>query len=221
MPEKNSSIEVDVEDLAQRFRKELEVITKHQLNFSTINVLLFSYGQLRQLGEQFASNPNQVPPGEMLLAHEALTTSVVASYGRLFTMGKGTTKLDPNKIPAEHKAAHDELMGLRHDRYAHNGSHVTTTTTVALSVENGAVIVRPEQTAGIYIGGADSWEPLFLWINRHLVENIHNYLTDLSRKSGIEWKMNEGPAPSWMDALFDADTKENGSKGEQSISTDV
>lgn len=187
--------------ISLQYERELKIIQDHQLNFSTVNVLLFSYGQLQQLGDRWSKADISVD--ELFLANEALTTSVVACYGRLFTRGNGATKLNPDKIPAEHKAAHEELMSLRHERYAHNGKHDSVTTNVRLSVEGNVVTVYPGQDTGTYIGGSNEWGPLFLWINRHLVETMEGYRDHLSKKTGLDWRMSTGPQPPWMDAVTD------------------
>jgi hypothetical protein len=59
---------------------------------------------------------------EAIMEHEMLTTAFVVTYARLFVSGKGGG-MSRDQIPAHLQTVHDDIIDLRHQRYAHNGGH--------------------------------------------------------------------------------------------------
>lgn len=135
---------------------------------------------------------------EFLLENEALTTALVIAYGRLFARTTNTTQLDARKIPAEFQAVHEEIIGLRNERYAHHGGHESLSSTASIELNGEEILFTQRLEMDMVLGAPKHWASLFGWMRGYLYQRVQSELAYLSRKSGVTWKMQDGPAPSWV-----------------------
>lgn len=184
-------------ELAAEFKADIERLDRMAANHLTMNEVEFVYHQLRQLVPESGMKAESITV-EFILQNEALTTALVVAYGRLFASGNGTTKLDAKKLPEAFREAHEEIISLRNERYAHHGAHHSLTTTVALESEGDDVIFGQSISVGMWFGAPIHWGPLFVWLRGHIHDRVQSELAYLSQRSGVTWKMRNGPPPSWV-----------------------
>ncbi|MGH0214426.1 hypothetical protein NKY66_10980 [Sinorhizobium meliloti] len=135
---------------------------------------------------------------EALMEQEMLTTAFVVTYSRLFVSGNGGSGVARDQIPAPLRAVHDDLIEIRHQRYAHNGGHETISSGVRIDFDDTEVRINLQVSLGLYVGGRDEWDELVTFLNAHMHERIHKILGRLKAKTGYDWKFPVGPAPAWI-----------------------
>lgn len=156
----------------------------------TTNSLTYIYHRLR--------TANIEPTTEMYLEHEMLTTAFIVTYSRLFVEGNGGSGVARDRIPSHLRHIHDEIIELRHERYAHNGGHGTVGGGVSFAFKDDEIQVGLEIRSGLWLGGRDEWEELVRFVNEHMHERLHKILARLKKRTGYEWTVPVGPAPEWV-----------------------
>lgn len=135
---------------------------------------------------------------EAVMEQEVLTTAFIVTYARLFASGSGASGFTRGSIPEHLRSVHDEIIQLRHKRYAHNGSHETLSSGIMLDFGDDGIQIKPEMSFGLYIGGRDEWKELITFIDAHMHERLMKILSRLKKKTGYEWTFPVGPAPDWV-----------------------
>ncbi|WP_157969048.1 hypothetical protein [Tropicimonas sp. IMCC34011] len=133
-----------------------------------------------------------------LMEQDVLTTAFIVTYARLFASGNGAIKLSKSDIPNHLKSVHDEIMDLRHKRYAHNDVHQTVSTKIEVIFNDDGFLLRPQISIGLCLGGRDEWRELIAFIDAHVHERLFKILDRLTRKTGYKWSFPSGPAPGWI-----------------------
>lgn len=160
------------------------------LNFSAVHNIRFWYACL----SNFPVSENIY---EDLMQMDAYTMSIIISYGRLFGEGDGATKLDKNIVPENLREVHQDILDLRHSRYAHHGKHDTIQISLDLQPIDSSILVTPRMIFGTYLGAPPQWAPLFEWLDGYMYHALHKRLEMLTLKTGLEWKIESGPEPRW------------------------
>jgi hypothetical protein len=135
---------------------------------------------------------------EDMMKMDTFTTSIIISYGRLFGDGDGATKLRKDKVPESVRHVHDDIINLRHGRYAHHGEHETIKTRLGIQANGSSIFVNPGINFLVCLGAPKEWAPLFQWLDKYMYEILYKRLDLLTKKTGIEWKIQDGPPPHWI-----------------------
>lgn len=130
---------------------------------------------------------------------DALTTSIIIAYGRLFGKGDGSTKIRVKDIPEPLRSTHDEIIDFRHARYAHHGKHnsIKIRVEVNFNESEDCFVITPNLNFGLYLGAPSHWGPLFEWLDLHNYNALQNKLNHLKKKTGVTWTINKGPTPDY------------------------
>jgi len=139
----------------------------------------------------------EVTPAAMM-EQEVLTTAFIVTYARLFAKGNGAIKLSKSDIPDRLKSVHDDIMDLRHKRYAHNDVHKTVSSGIEVIFDDDGFHLRVQMSFGLYFGGRDEWKELITFIDAHMHERLFRILDRLTKKTGYKWSFPSGPAPDWV-----------------------
>jgi len=118
---------------------------------------------------------------------EAFLTAISVSYGRLFAESKGARVLKKKLIPKHLWDAHEEVIALRNERYAHHGDHITTAPELELFVHEKEVLTQLHWRSSMPNGAPPSWKELFLWVDDFLRESFKKQMAYMSQTSGKEW----------------------------------
>lgn len=131
---------------------------------------------------------------------DAFTTSIIISYGRLFGDGEGATKLKRENVPEIVRHVHDDIINLRHGRYAHHGKHETIETRLGIQTSGSSIFINPSINFLVCLGAPKEWAPLFQWLDGHMHEMLNKRLDLLTNKTGIKWEIQDGPPPHWIES---------------------
>jgi len=135
---------------------------------------------------------------EALMEQEMLTTAFIVTYARLFVSGNGGCGVSRGQIPAHLRKVHDDIIDIRHKRYAHNGGHETTDSGIEIEFDDTEVRVNLQARLGFYVGGRNEWAELITFLDAHMHDRLQKILGRLKAKTGLEWKVPTGPAPDWV-----------------------
>lgn len=169
----------------------MERLKKMLLNIHSVACIRFWYWRL----DNFVISPQT---HEDLMTIDALTTSIVMSYGRLFSKGNGSTKLSKNIIPPSFKIVHEKIISLRNTKYAHHGGHESVESSMEINFHGECINVIPNLEISVCFGAPKEWGPLFEWLDSYMHETITQQLSLLKEITGIEWKIPNGDAPRWI-----------------------
>lgn len=184
--------ENEVKEIFKQNFKQIKSIEKMALNYFTLHNIRYWYSLL------FNYSVAEITINE-LLQIEALTTSISIAYGRLFGKNEaGTKKLEHDIIPKEFSLAHNEIINLRHKRYAHHGEDSAISKSVKPQYIGGRFKIELNIEIGFYYGAAKHWAPLFAWLDKYMYETLHKNIESLTQKTGYIWEMPNGPAPKWV-----------------------
>jgi len=183
--------EEEIRELVSNNLTHVDRLKKMALNLHSVSCIRFWYWRL---GNFYKSSDLH----EDIMEMDALTTSIVISYGRLFGTGEGTTKLKNNIVPPPLEIIHNNIITLRNTKYAHHGNHESIEAKVEISFNGLSLEVIPNLEFGIYLGAPKDWAPLFEWLDNHMHETITKHLSFLTKTTGIEWDMPYGDAPRWV-----------------------
>lgn len=177
-----SFTEQDAKAYIDKNRKHIDRLKRTVTNLVTAQDLILYLRRLKEVGEKAKLTSDFHDVKDI----EAYLTVLVMSYGRLFTESKGAPVLRRKIIPAHLITAHDELISLRHERYAHHGNHTTVTTVLDLLVMENEVEAKIQWQAFVYNGPAPQWEELFEWIHKHIEDLVTKEFAFLST-TGKQW----------------------------------
>jgi hypothetical protein len=136
---------------------------------------------------------------EAVLEQEMLTTAFIVTYSRLFTKATGVRVFSRDVIPGHLKSVHDEIIDIRHRRYAHNGGHETLESGLEIFFSDSKFQVNTPLSLRVIIGGRDEWKELISFIDLHIYEALYKILGRLKKNTGYEWTYPTGPKPDWKD----------------------
>ncbi len=135
---------------------------------------------------------------ESMMEQEMLTSAFIVTYARLFASGKGASGISKSSIPVHLKSVHDDIIQLRNNRYAHNGTHGTVKSGIKVDFDNSGFQIGVQMSLGFYVGGRDEWEELITVIDTLMHERLTRILGRLKEKTGHDWTFPSGPAPAWV-----------------------
>jgi hypothetical protein len=183
--------EEEKQELINKHQPDIDRLEKMLLNIHSVASIRFWYWRLGN----FVKSPHLY---EDLMTMDALTTSIVMSYGRLFNAGTGTTKMSTKIIPSSFELVHQDIIKLRNNKYAHHGGHESIESKVALEVKEEYINVTPNLEIIMCLGAPKEWGALFEWLDNYMHEIIEKQLSYLTKKTGIKWNMPNGEAPRWI-----------------------
>ncbi|MCI9500203.1 MAG: hypothetical protein HFE69_21475 [Enterobacter hormaechei subsp. steigerwaltii] len=135
---------------------------------------------------------------ESAFEQEMLTTAFVVAYSRLFVDGKGTAGISRKKIPKHLRSVHDEIIQIRHERYAHNGRHDSLSSNLEIIYDGSNFNLDLQLSFGLFIGGRNEWEELVKFIDEYMVDQLQKILLRLKEKTGSEWIFPSDPNPDFI-----------------------
>jgi len=186
-----SRTEQEIKELTQKYQPEIDRLNKMLLNIHSVACIRYWYWRLGN----FVQSPYL---HEDLMMMDSLTTSIVMSYGRLFSSGNGSTKLSYNIIPPAFELVHDDIIKLRNTKYAHHGGHESIDSKLEIDFKAECISVIPNLEIIVCLGAPKEWGPLLEWLDTYMYETIAKQLSLLTEKTGIEWNMPSGDAPRWV-----------------------
>lgn len=136
---------------------------------------------------------------EAFIEQEMLTTAFVVTYSRLFVTGNGVKGISRKVIPDHLKKVHDEIIDIRHRRYAHNGGHETIESGLEILHEESKFQVKMQLSLGFYVGGRNEWKELITFIDEYMHDMLYKTLARLTDKTGYEWIISTGETPDGIE----------------------
>jgi hypothetical protein len=181
----------EILEIQVKYVNHINRLDKITLNIYAVSNIRYWYWCLAN----FRKTPNQY---EDIMQMDALTTSIVISYGRLFGKGTGSSILSKSAIPTKLQKVHDDIISLRHGKYAHHGEHNTLQKNIDIQFDGNSFIVTPTINIIFCLGAPKEWEPLFIWLDEHMHELVKQKLDFLTHETGIKWEIPITPAPHWI-----------------------
>lgn len=181
----------EITQIKEKYRFQIDRLDKMMLNMYAVSNIRYWYDNLSNI-------PVSENHHRDFMLIEALTTSIVISYGRLFGETNGTITLDKKHIPKNLIPVHQQIIDLRNERYAHHGKHSSVEKNISIKNLDSAFIVLPDINIGFWMGAPKHWAPLFKWLDEYLYNTTQKILSFLTRETGIEWKMTHGETPPWI-----------------------
>lgn len=178
--------------IKEKYSAEISQIEKMVLNMATVSSIRYWYQRLSNFkATEDAFNDIR----EM----DALTTSIIIAYGRLFGKGDGSSKIRVKDIPEPLRSTHKEIIDFRHARYAHHGKHNSTKIRLEVNFNESesCFVITPNLYMGMYLGAPTHWGALFEWIDLHNYYALQNKLNQLKKATGVTWTITQGPAPDY------------------------
>ena len=99
---------------------QIDRLRKTITNLTTMKHVLYFFRKLKHMKVDDITSVNE----DWVMVKEAYFTTISVSYGRLFAQSKGARVLKKTLIPNHLCGAHDEVIALRNERYAHHGDHM-------------------------------------------------------------------------------------------------
>jgi len=127
-----------------------------------------------------------------------MTTAFVVTYARLFNSRRNGSGIARSKIPAHLRQVHDDIIDIRHKRYAHTDEHRSVGSSVEIQFSGSEFNVDLKLQLGLYIGGRNEWAELVSFIDEYIYDRLQKILKRLEDKTGYKWSFPIGPAPSWV-----------------------
>lgn len=183
--------EEEIKEILSKHSKQIEQINKMLLNMYSISNIRFWYSCLSNFRKSEDVNRD-------ILQMEALTTSIIISYGRIFGVGTGSTILNDKIIPDILFPIHKEIINLRHSRYAHHGEDSFLEKAIDVSYDGSSFVIIPKLEIGFWLGAPKKWADLFEWLDGYMYDKVQNTIKSLSSKTGIEWKFPHGSTPLYI-----------------------
>ena len=161
----------------------IDRLRKTITNLTTVRQVLYFTERLEQMKVEDIASATK----EWTMEAEAFLTTISIAYGRLFSESKGARVLKKKLVPKNFLAAHDEVIELRNERYAHHGDHKSTGPELECLVGEHEVHVRLHWRSNFPNGTPANWKELFLWWDVFLKDSFLKQLTYLSKTSGKNW----------------------------------
>lgn len=179
-------------EILKKNKKQIEQLNKMILNMYAIHNIRYWYSLL----SNFPISDNQM---EDIMQIEAFTTSITVAYGRLFGEGQGeTTKLQKKDLPEDLLSIHDEIINLRHGRYAHHGNDPSIDKSTSIEYSDGRFLVNLSLEIGFYMGAPKTWKSLFEWLDGYMYTSLYKKLDSLTESTGFKWEIDIKPPPRWI-----------------------
>lgn len=174
----------DADAYVDKNRDHINRLRKIITNIATVNNIIAFAERLEALKEL----KHESLTVEIQIEAEAFFTALVMAYGRLFAESKGVQRFNKKLIPKELHSAHDEIIALRNERFAHHGEHESTAAELELFVSESEVSAKIHWRAVMYQGVPPLWQELFAWIERFLHQSFEKQLEFISQTSGKRWR---------------------------------
>lgn len=174
----------DAADVINVNKRDINRLRLTTTNIMTVHHLKFYLDWLDQNKVEGDVTTISLPS---LMEIEAMTTAFVISYGRMFSSTTGVTKYVRKNVPEEHKHAHDEIISLRNERYAHHGDHESYGVELELTVFEDRVETGIHYLSNSYVGVPQNWRNLINWLEVYVNESFKNQLSHLSKKTMRTW----------------------------------
>jgi len=174
----------DAADVLNANRREINRLRLTTTNIMTVHHLKFYLDWLDQNKLEGDATTISLPS---VFEIEAMTTAFVVSYGRMFSSTKGVTKYLRKSVSQEHIDAHDEIISLRNERYAHHGDHESYGVELDLTVFEDRVETGIHYLSQSHVGAPQSWRNLINWLEVYVKESFNNQLSHLSNKTMKTW----------------------------------
>lgn len=178
------------ENALQIADKDIQGLIRLTNAIPTTSLLSYIYHRLRK--SKFEAT------AKTFMEQEVLTTAFIVTYSRLFAKGDASSGISRGNLPDHLRTVHDEIIQLRNKRYAHNGTHETVTSGIAVDFDDDGFRVHMQMSLGFYLGGRNEWEELITFIDALMHERLTKILRRLKEKTGHEWTFPTGPAPDWV-----------------------
>lgn len=178
------------DDIIRVADKDIQALIRLMNTIPTTSSLSYIYHRLRTT--KFEATI------EAVMEQEVLTTAFIVTYARLSANGKGATGIAKKTLPKHLRPIHDEIIQLRNNRYAHNGTHETVKSGVRVDFDEEGCQLSMEMNIGFYVGGRDEWEELITFIDMLMHERLTKILRRLKDKTGYDWTIPSGSAPEWV-----------------------
>ena len=198
----------DADNILDANKREIDRLRLTTTNIMTIHHLKFYLDWLEENAIQ--GDPAKISLQEVM-AVEAMTTAFVVSYGRMFASTKGVTKYVRKIVPAEHLDAHDEIISLRNERYAHHGNHESYGAELDLFVYEDQVETGIHWLSVNHVGIPPSWRGLINWLNVYVKASFNSQLAYLSTKTMMTWHQFDPELVIKGAALLETDESTNAS----------
>ncbi len=183
--------ENEIRNILEKCQPDIERLRKMMLNMYAVSNIRYWYWCLSHFKKTEKLH-------EDIMKMDALTTSIVVSYGRLFGKGTKSTILNQKIIPDSLKQTHKSIINLRHERYAHHGVHTSIENNIRIKFNGFSFVITPDMQIGIWLGAPKEWASLFSWLDAHMYETMKKNLELLTKKTGIEWTILHGSSPHWI-----------------------
>lgn len=155
--------EQEIKEILYKHSKQIEQLNKMLLNMYAISNIRFWYSCLANFRKSEDISRD-------ILQMEAFTTSIVISYGRIFSSGSGSTILNDKIIPDFLVLTHQEIINLRHGRYAHHGEQSFFIKNIDVSYMDFSFIIKPKLEVGFWLGTPKKWADLFEWLDAYMYD---------------------------------------------------
>lgn len=184
--------EQEITEIKEKYQRQIDQMSKMLLNMYAVANIRFWYSCLRNFRKSGDIDSD-------LKQMDAFATSIIISYGRIFTGAQGAKKLNDNIIPFDLLPVHKQIIDLRHAKYAHHGELSTFEKDLQVEYIDSSFIITPKLEVEFCLGAPKEWAPLFEWLDEFMYNNIHDMLASLTKETGIEWKFPHGPTPPWIE----------------------
>ncbi len=174
-------------DVLQIVDNDIKGLVRLAGTMQTIASLRFILHRLRNLNFDATT--------EAVLEQDALTTAFVVTYARLFVSGNGTSRVERKQLPPHLRSIHDDIIDIRHKRYAHSDNHESVGVGVQLHLDDDGFHINMQMSMGMYIGGRNEWEELLVFLDSLIYDRLQKILKRLKVKTGYDWTFPTGPAP--------------------------
>ena len=161
----------------------IDRLRKTITNLTTMKHVLYFLRKLEKMKVDDISTVTE----DWMMETDAYLTTITVSYGRLFAESKGVRVLKKKLIPKHLLDAHDEVIALRNQRYAHHGHHVTTAPELEVVVSEKEVYPRLHWRSNMPNGAPPSWNDLFTWVDGFLKASFQKQMAHMSQTTGKKW----------------------------------
>lgn len=178
-----SFTEQDAKDYIDKNINHINRLRRTIIALATAQHIIFYMQRLQEIGEEakISADINRY------MDIEAFVTIIIISYRRLFNESKGVPVFKKKFIPTNFIKAHEEIISLRNERYAHHGEHETVVAELELFVTEYEVEMKIHWWTSFYEGAAPHWQELFEWMLNYIKESFRKQLDYLSRTTGKNW----------------------------------
>jgi hypothetical protein len=176
----------DLQAIYSKYEPEIGRLKQMLWNMHSVSNVRYVYSYLRSL----LTSRLLV---EFIMLSEPLTTLIVYREWHVCHQNNDGRSHSCMRIwfREQLRPIHNEIMSLRHERFAHHGAHEITK--VDIQSTHDCLVVMPELNHA-----PKEWGLCFSGYDELMYEESKKQLEHLSRISGIKWTMPHGPSPSWL-----------------------